>query len=101
MAAKTKLPPIPNALADVAMIDGPTSAVSAAMSHSAFLELVRLKLAPAPVIRRVRYTRWRMSDIRAWLIERAAQPLNDAAVIERAAFASAKARHRRAQSAEA
>ena len=94
MTTKTNLPPIPAALADVALIDGPACAASGGMSLSSWHELVRLKLAPQPVIRQSRCTRWRMSDIRQYLIERASQQSAETAkaVTERATKASTKAR---------
>ena len=88
------LPPIPQALADVAYIDGPTCAAAGSMSLSLWHEMVRLKQAPQPVIRQPRCTRWRLADVRAWLIERGAQqsPGAGAAVTEQARKASAEAR---------
>ncbi len=70
---KSDLPPVPPILADVAMIDGPTCAAAAGISISGWHDLVRTGAAPQPVIRRPRCTRWRLADVRAWLIERAAQ----------------------------
>lgn len=103
VTAKIDLPPIPPALADVAMIDGPQCAAAGGISLSSWHELVRLKEAPQPVIRQPRYTRWRLSDIRAWLIERAAQQSvsTAAAVVAQATKASAKARAKRAAIATA
>jgi predicted DNA-binding transcriptional regulator AlpA len=72
MAAKADLPPIPAALADVAMIDAPSIASAAGISISLFHDLVRLREAPPPVIRAPRCTRWLLADVRTWLIERAA-----------------------------
>lgn len=95
VTAKTDLPPVPAALADVAMIDGPTCAAACGISISSWLDLVRAGKAPAPVIRQPRCTRWRMADVRTWLIERAAQPVHDSAVIERATRASRKAQAKR------
>lgn len=63
---------IPNALADVALIDRRTFAAAGAMSVSQLDELVRSGDAPQPVIRQPRFTRWRMADVRAWLIAKAA-----------------------------
>lgn len=67
MTAKTDLPEVPAALADVALIDGPSCAASASMSLSAWLDAVREGRAPQPVIRRQRFTRWRAADVRGWL----------------------------------
>ena len=86
--------PAPASLADVALIDGPSIAAAGCMAVSAWLQLVRNGAAPQPVIRQPRYTRWRLADARAWLIERAAQQMPDksAAVVAHAKRASAKAR---------
>lgn len=92
MTAKTDLPPVPPALADVALIDGPTCAAAGGISISTWHELVRAKGAPQPVMRAVRCTRWRLADVRAWLIARAAQGAADDEVIRRATKASAKAK---------
>lgn len=94
MSAKTDLPPVPPALADVALIDGPTCAAAGGISLSTWHDLVRLRAAPQPVIRRTRCTRWRLADVRNWLIERAAQQAGGAAeeVTARATKASARAR---------
>jgi predicted DNA-binding transcriptional regulator AlpA len=78
VTAKNQLPDVPAALADAALIDGPTCAAAAAISISSWHDLVRAKAAPQPVIRRPRCTRWRLADVRAWLIERAAQGTDDA-----------------------
>ena len=64
--------PTPPALADVALIDGPMAAAAACMALSSWHEAVRKGEAPAPVIRQPRCTRWRLADVRAWLIGRAA-----------------------------
>lgn len=95
MPSKLALPSIPSALADVALIDGPTCAAACAISLSAWYELVRTCAAPAPVMRAARCTRWRIRDLRAWLIERAAAGIDPAAadsVIAKAKKASIKAR---------
>jgi len=94
VTAKTALPPIPAALADVAHIDGPTCAAAAGLSLSSWHELVRIKDAPQPVIRQPRCTRWRLADVRAWLIKRAAMQTPGAAdaVTQQARKASAEAR---------
>jgi predicted DNA-binding transcriptional regulator AlpA len=101
VTAKTDLPPIPSALADVALIDGPTCAASASMSLSSWHELVRTGEAPQPVIRQPRCTRYRMADVRTWLIARAARQHPDAseAVTAKAKKASAAAQAKRAAAA--
>ena len=63
--------PAPQALADVALIDAPQCAAAACIGQSQWWELVKTGRAPQPVMRAPRCTRWRLADIRAWLIERA------------------------------
>lgn len=70
MSRKSDLPAVPPALADVAVTAAPAIAAAAALSLSKWLELVRLGDAPQPVIREPRYTRWLVTDIRRWLVER-------------------------------
>jgi hypothetical protein len=104
VTAKTDLPPIPAALADVALLDARSIAASAGGSISSFLDGVRRTAAgelkpgevpyPLPVIRQPRYTRWQLGAVRAWLIERAAQP-HHPEVIARATAASATAQAKR------
>jgi hypothetical protein len=106
VTAKTDLPPVPPALADFSLIDGRTCAAAGGESISTFHEGVRRtekgELAegevpyPLPVIRRVRFSRWRLADVRAWLIARAAQGAADDEVIRRATKASARAKALRA-----
>lgn len=95
MTAKTDLPPVPAALADVALIGAPPIAAAADMSVSSWLEMVRSGEAPQPVLRGNRCTRWRLADVRAWLIERAAQPMHDDAVVAKATRASRAAQAKR------
>lgn len=74
MTTPAKLPPeVPAALADVALIDGPTCAAASGMCLSSWHELVRKGDAPQPVIRRPRCTRWQLAQVRQWLIERASE----------------------------
>lgn len=93
---------IPEALADLALVDGPSLAAAGAMSISAFLEGVRRTanntLAdgvvpfPQPAIRRPRFTRFRAVDGRRWLEALAAQATQDDRVLALARRASDKAR---------
>lgn len=98
MKRKTHLPAVPAALADVALIDGPTCAAAAGLSLSAWQALVSEGSAPAPAFRAPRCTRWRMSDVRSWLIARAAtgsDPQDEQAVQRAASRATASAQARR------
>lgn len=87
--------PLPEALAGVALIDGPTSARGGQMSVSAWHDLVRSGVAPKPVIRRPRYTRWRLVDVVDFWQRFAAEGTVDARVVTAATKASAKAREKR------
>lgn len=69
MPSKTELPPIPAALADVALIDDETCAAAASMSVSHWRDLVLRKIAPQPAVRQMRFTRWRLADVRQFLID--------------------------------
>lgn len=71
MTRKRDLPAVPPALADVAFVDAPTCAAAAGLSISSWHDLVREGVAPAPAFRAPRCTRWRIADVRTWLIERA------------------------------
>ncbi len=64
-------PPLPDAHADVALADINDLRALIRMSASWIHEEVRHGRFPEPVIREPRCTRWRISDVRAWLIERA------------------------------
>jgi predicted DNA-binding transcriptional regulator AlpA len=60
---------IPAGLIDFAYIDGAACAAAGAMSISQWHALVKEEKAPNPVIRRPRFTRWLLSDVRDWLIQ--------------------------------
>jgi len=92
MPAKRCTPPVPTALEDVALIDGPACAAAAGCGLTRWHDLVRSGAAPAPAIRRPRFTRWRLAEIRAWL---AAVSGDDPAVVAKARQASHAARARR------
>jgi hypothetical protein len=92
MTAKLDLPQIPPALEDVALIDGPSCAAAGGLSISRWHELVRLQLAPQPVIRAPRYTRWRLGEIRTWLSGIQSEPRRSAVVLAKARNASAAAK---------
>ena len=90
--------PAPPELADVALIDAPRIAAAACMSLSTWFDLVRRGEAPPPAIRAPRCTRWRLSAIRAWLAQRAADgtdPVVADAVVQNARRASEEAKKRR------
>ncbi len=78
-ARKTVRPPLPEAHADVALADINDLEALTRMKRSWLHEAVREGRFPAPVIRGSRCTRWKMSDVRSWLFERAAQPNAEAA----------------------
>jgi predicted DNA-binding transcriptional regulator AlpA len=60
---------IPAGLIDFAYIDGAACAAAGAMSISQWHALVKEEKAPNPVIRKPRFTRWLLSDVRDWLIQ--------------------------------
>jgi len=98
MAAKNHLPAVPSTLADVALVDGPTAAAAASMCLSKWHDLVRLKKAPQPCIRAARCTRWRLADVRQFLIEYSEQGSDNqssVALVSRALKASARAKAKR------
>lgn len=96
MTKKADLPGVPAALADVALVDGPTCAAAAGISLSTWHEAVRTQRAPSPVVRGHRCTRWRLADVRAWLQARAeGEPSTGASVIAVATRASAAAKVKR------
>ena len=104
MTTSHKLLPIPEALLDVALVDAITSATAGGESLSTFHDGVRRtargELAagevpyPQAVVRKPRFTRYRLADVRTWLIARASQPFADAAasLVANATKASAAAR---------
>ena len=96
MNAKTDLPEVPAALAEVQLIDARTCAAAAGLSVSWWYDEVRAGHAPKPVIQQSRFTRWRLADVRRFWAERAARAAADTEAGERMAarakMASAKAR---------
>lgn len=97
---KATLPP---AGENDALIDISGVQLLVCMSSSWVHAAVREGGFPAPVIRESRCTRWRIGDVRAWLIERAAQSASDVtagvATRERATRASSAAMAKRRASA--
>lgn len=91
-ANKPSRPVVPQGLEDVALIDGPTCAAAAGCGLTRWHDLVRRGEAPQPAIRRHRFTRWRMVDLRSWL-----QTVNDddQSVVAKARHASRAAQTRR------
>lgn len=63
---KNVSPAVPEMLADVALIDGPTAAAVGGASASWWMREVREGRAPAPAIKRPRMTRWRTTEVRAF-----------------------------------
>lgn len=95
MTAKTDLPEVPAALAEVQLIDAPTCAAAAGMSVSWWHDEVRTGRAPAPAIRQPRCTRWLLSQVHSWLLERTSSAEASNAVLTRAKKASAAAQAKR------
>ena len=103
MTAKTDFPPVPPALADVALIDAPTCAATGGMSVSWWHDEVRTGRAPAPAVRQPRCTRWRLSDVvafwQAFATKGAADTRAAEQVTAKAKKASAAARVKRTATA--
>ena len=88
--------PLPADLAAVALGDINDVCTAVRMSSSWVHEETSAGRFPQPVIRQPRCTRWRLADIRAWLIDRAEKAATDTRPAElmsaRAKKASIKAR---------
>ena len=95
-ARPTVRPPLPEAHTDVAMIDMNDFAALARMSPSWIYSEVAAGRAPKPLRFGSRCTRWKLSQVRAYLIDRADKGAADTAATAfaqaRALKASAKAR---------
>lgn len=88
----------PAELADVALIAARGCAATGDMSISQWYSLVRDRIAPQPVIRRSRYTRWSLSEVRNFFMEFANQKRGDrdqCVVMARARKASAASKAKR------
>lgn len=91
MVAKTVFSTVPESQADVALAGIPLICAMLQMSRSQWDEMVRTKIAPQPVIRRPRFVRWLLGDVRQFLVEFTANGGNDdAAVNDRKAVDAAK-----------
>lgn len=88
---------IPSGLSDVAYIDGGACAAAGAMSISKWHALVKDGKAPKPAIRKPRFTRWLMSDVREWLIQFRSQSdyESDSAIVLNKATRASAAAHRK------
>ncbi len=91
-------PPLQVANADVALVDINDIAALSRMSQSWIHDEVRAGRAPKPLRFGSRCTRWKLSEVRDWLITRAAHPQgqSESLVTARAKKASAKAAENRA-----
>lgn len=88
---------VPAVLQDVALIDGPTCAAVGQVSLSTWHELVRTGEAPQPAIRGIRFTRWRLVDVRDYWRRRAEDGTPEAAerLMARSRKGSAEAQAKR------
>ncbi|MGQ3002501.1 MAG: hypothetical protein ACT6UH_22350 [Hydrogenophaga sp.] len=88
---------MPAELAEVALIDAKICASTGGMSVSRWHNLVREGFAPKPVVRLVRYTRWRASYVRQFFIDLASQRSDerDQVVMDHAKKASQAAKVKR------
>ena len=92
---------IPAGLIDFAYIDGAACAAAGAMSISQWHALVKEEKAPQPVIRKPRFTRWLMSDVREFLIRYRTDSdfeLDSASAVAKATIASKAAKTKAAAS---
>ena len=95
--AKARPADVPQALANVALIDAPACAAVGAMSVSWWHAEVAARRAPQPVVRRPRCTRWRLTEVAAFWRDFGSQADDDAAsaMKAQATKASAAARSKR------
>lgn len=89
---------IPDALRGVAAIDGPTAAALCGMGVSKWLAHVAEGDAPKPFVRRLRFTRWLVSDVIAWFEKLPETLPEDPKVLERAKKGRDAAKAKRAAS---
>jgi len=98
-APGAEIAPMAADLADVALIAAPEAAAVGRMKPSWWHEKVRAGIAPQPVIRAPRCTRWRLSDVREFwrkFAEQGASDTDTAALVQsRVEKASARARQLR------
>lgn len=69
---------MPAALADLALIDAATCARAGGMSSSRWYSLVQSGVAPKPAVSQVRFVRWRVADVAAFLEKLASDSTIDA-----------------------
>ena len=88
-------------LADVALIDAKHAAAVGGVGLSWWHGRVALGIAPQPVIREPRMTRWRLKDVAEFWRACAASAVHDSRVVEaaRKGSAAARAAHARATAA--
>ena len=93
---------LPAKLEDAALCTAEQAAASLSVSMSTWHELVRTGEAPQPVVRRHRYTRWRVQDVCDYIEKVAARGTateESAAVVERMQRVTAAAMVKRQRSA--
>ena len=73
---------VPEALADAALVDVKGICAAASCSPSYWHAEVRGGRAPQPLRFGPRCSRWRLADVRAYLVERTARAANDTATAE-------------------
>lgn len=88
---RTVRPPLQEAHADVALCDIADLEALTRMSKSWISEAVRTARFPAPVIRQPRCTRWKVADVRDWLIQRTEQAIGDTSAASKLVAAASKA----------
>lgn len=71
MTNQPKPSPAADSLADLALVDINDILAATRASASWLHAAVRSGAFPKPAIKGVRFTRWRLADVRAWLVQRA------------------------------
>jgi predicted DNA-binding transcriptional regulator AlpA len=66
----------PDSLRECALIDATTAAAALGCAVSHWYSLVASGEAPQPILRRHRFTRWRMMDVQAFIERLASEPEN-------------------------
>lgn len=94
-------PDVAPELAAVQLVDGKTAATAGFMSLSWWNERVAEGVAPQPVFRATRCTRWRLADVVAFWRDFRPDDIASAACLKQAVAASAKAAEQRRAAASA
>lgn len=86
---------LPAELIDVALVDADTAAAVGGASRTMWLAEVRAGRAPKPVVRRTRFTRWRLTEVRQFWLDFVATASDSGATRNQALKASIAAQSKR------